>query len=441
MEELPDTHRTRVALVATAVLGCLLCSGAQTPLFAQDRPDGVAAFREQLAPFTDRVRTVLGQGYETFRATLDALAAEEARQRALRGEVGFRFTGNEAGDYSGAAPGNDTLFRFGAAAALRRGTVPVALVLTADVDAQAGNNVFEQDVTRLHAAYAYRRGRHLEPFAWMERQTNSFMSIASRYETGAGVRIGADLWPVRDAADHAALAYVTREAAAGFACAVRQLEAAFDPRAPSTPGGCSPAPAAASLNGPGPTHAAFEGLRRALPDLTRSLRVSQSRLHLGIGLGVFSELENAAIVTGVSPLAPRRVSRPPHDRTVRLPGRHRYRLLVAPTFGIRPLQDVTLSFAPHFKLPISSPRIGHNGVMAYRLDLFFRLDWALGGQDGRDDNVRLVLKFDYFKNMGPPALTDDIIAAAAPEGVSYDRILATKKHRVVSLGVVIGLSP
>ena len=429
----------RVATIATAILGWLICTGARTPLFAQDRLTGIAAFHQQLTPFADRVRTVLGQDYEWFRATLDSLVAEEARQHALRGEVGFTFTGNEAGDYSGVGPGNETLFRFGGAAALRRGTVPAAFALTADVDALVGNNVFQQEVTRLHARYGYRRGRYLEPFVWIERQTNNFMSIVSRYEAGAGVRIGTDLWPVRGAAPEAAPAYLTRDGAAGFACAVRRLEAAFHPHAPATTDGCAPAAVDAAFSDAGPTRAAFDALHAALPDLTRSLRASRSRLYLGLGLGVFSELENAAIVTGASSLTRRWGSRRLHDRTVRLPGRHRYRLLVAPTFGIRPLRDVTLSFAPSFKLPISSPRIGHDGVMAYRLDLFFRLDWELGRQDTRAENVRLVLKFDYYKNMGPPALTDDVIATAAREGVSYDRTLATKKHRVVSLGVVIGL--
>ena len=431
----------RLVIVSAVTLCCTLSGGAGNPACAQDRLGGATAFRAQLAPFADRVRHVLGRDAADFQATLEALAAEEARQRALRGEIGFNFTGDEAGDFGGVNPGNETLFRFGASAALRRGTVPASFAFTAHVDAQVGNNVLQQDVTRFHASYGYRRSRHLEPFVWMERQSNSFMSITSRYEAGAGIRIGRDLWPARDGeSDGDALAHLMRNGPGGFVCAARRLEATFHPLPRSTSNPCSPMPVdAPPTGGPGPTQAAFEGLHAALPDLARALRAGESRLYLGVGLGVFSELENAAIETGVSSTRPRRTIRRSATRIVQLPGRHRYRLLVAPTFRVRPLRDVALSFVPHFKLPISSPRIGHNGVMAYRMDLFLRLEWAVGRRDTAGENVRLVLEFDYYKNMGPPHLTDDIIAAAGLEGVAYDRTIATKKHRVVSLGVVIGL--
>ena len=435
------TRSSRFFIVTAVILGCSLCAGARHPVFAQDHLAGVSVFRQQLAPFADQVRTVLGPDDARFRATLDALAEEEARQRALRGELGFSFAGDEAGDYGGVGPGNETLFRFGASAALRRGTVPVSFQLSADVNAQVRNNVFEQEVTRFRASYAYRRGRHIEPFLWIERHTNSFMSVASRYEAGTGVRIGADLWPARAGESaNGALADLTRDGSAGFGCAVRRIETTFHPVPPSAPDPCRPASFGVSPSAsPAPAPAAFEGLRAALPNLVRALRARESRLYVGLGLGVFSELEQAVIETGVSALEQRETPLPLRARTVRLPGRHRYRLLVAPTFRMRPLRDVTLSFLPHFKLPISSPRIGHNDVLAYRMDLSFRLDWALGQRNTRAETVRLVLKFDYYKNMGPPVLTDDIIHAAALEGVAFDRTIATKKHRVVSLGVVIGL--
>ena len=433
--------RRSSSIVTAVILACSLCAGVRHSVFAQDHTDGVSTFRQQLAPFSDQVRTALGPDDAPFRATLDALADEEARQRALRGELGFSFTGDEAGDYGGAGPGNETLFRFGASAALRRGTVPASFQLTADVNAQVRNNVFEQDVTRFRASYAYRRGRHMEPFLWIERQTNSFMSVASRYEAGAGVRIGTDLWPASAGQSAGgALAHLAQDGPGGFGCAVRRIETTFHPIPPGAPDPCRPASFGASpAASAGPTPAAFEGLRAALPDLARALRARESRLYAGLGLGAFSELEQAVIETGVSVLEQRETPLPLLARTVRLPGRHRYRLLIAPTFGMRPLRDVTLSFLPHFKLPISSPRIGHNDVLAYRMDLSFRLDWALGQRDTRAETVKLVLKFDYYKNMGPPVLTDDIIHAAALEGVAFDRTIATKKHRVVSLGVVIGL--
>ena len=68
-----DANRMRIATSTVTVLGCLLCGGAWAPLLAQDGVASVAAFREQLAPFTDRVGAVLGRDEARFRATLDAL--------------------------------------------------------------------------------------------------------------------------------------------------------------------------------------------------------------------------------------------------------------------------------------------------------------------------------------------------------------------------------
>jgi len=140
------------ALTRIVLLGSALCHGVAGTARAQDSAQPTFAFREQLTPFTDQVRQALGSDHARFTATLDELVDQEADQRALRAEVGFGFSANEAGDFSGVGPGNDTLFRLATSAELGRGTYPSAFRLTADVNAQMRNNVFEQKCPKLLTA-------------------------------------------------------------------------------------------------------------------------------------------------------------------------------------------------------------------------------------------------------------------------------------------------
>ena len=171
---------------------------AQEPEPAPGR-DGARAlvFREQLAPFAEQARRILGGDWERFRATLDALAAQEARQRGLVGDVDFSFGADETGDFGG-GPGNETLFGLRAGARLGGGGYRSRIGLLGDMRALIHDNVFEQDFSRVRLGYDHQRTDHLGAFAFIERYSDDAMSIASRYEIGGGVSMGVDLWPRRD---------------------------------------------------------------------------------------------------------------------------------------------------------------------------------------------------------------------------------------------------
>jgi len=435
------------ALTRIVLLGSALCHGVAGTAGAQDSAQPTFAFREQLTPFTDQVRQALGSDHARFTATLDELVDQEADQRALRAEVSFGFSANEAGDFSGVGPGNDTLFRLATSAELGRGTYPSAFRLTADVNAQMRNNVFEQNVTRLRASYDYQQNDRIGYFGFVQRYTDNFMSIESRYEIGAGVSFGIDLWPRwSDEPARAALAHVESAGVEGFRCLVSRVETIFHPNRSRTPNSCGPLPSGRSPVGsssagatPRPTATSFDNLYAALPDLGQALRAQQAIVSMKVGLGVFSEFENAVIKTGASAIQPSGSLQELAERSVQLPGRHRYRFLIWPTIRVAPLSSVSISFIPSFKLPISNPRKYFDGELAYRMDWFVRIDWRLGEEGTSADRIKLLVKFDYYKNMGPPLITDDLIAVAARENVVYARTVATKKHRVVLLGVGIDL--
>ena len=179
------------------------------------------------------------------------------------------------------------------------------------------------------------------------------------------------------------------------------------------------------------------------PDLQRALAARQARVSLSLGVGVFSEFENALIETRVS-----RIASPdgfpaadavPALRYLRVPGRHRYRFLLWPNIVMRPLPTVTVDFVPSFKLPISRPRRFVDGVLAYRMDWFARIDWRPRRDDGVAGRMKLFVKFDYYKNMGPPVVADALSPDAGAEPLFHHRTGASKKHRFVSLGVALDL--
>ena len=190
---------TRVLLLVCALASAAGAARAQDQ-DPEPRQDGtrVLVFREQLAPFADEARRILGGDYGRFRATLEALAAQEARQRGLTGDVDFSFSADETGDFSGSGPGNETLFGLRTGARLGGGGYRSRIRLLADMRALVQDNVFEQDFSRVRIGYDHQRTDHLGAFAFIERYSDDAMSIASRYEIGAGVSFGVDLWPRLD---------------------------------------------------------------------------------------------------------------------------------------------------------------------------------------------------------------------------------------------------
>ena len=449
----------RVASGARGLLLTVALASAAGDARAQDPdpaapPDGtrVLVFREQLAPFAEPARRILGGDYERFHATLDVLAAQEARQRGLAGDVDFSFSADETGDFSGAGPGNETLFGLRAGARLSGGGYRSRVRLLADMRALIHDNVFEQDFSRARLSYDHQRTDHLGAFAFIERYSDDAMSIASRYEIGGGVSFGVDLWPrLDDAAGARALAHLASADAGGFRCGVERLRAGFDPAGgTSAPPACAPAASAAApaygpaAGDPRPAADVFDGLLGVLEPLERGLGARQAMVSLSLGVGVFSEFENALIETRVSrldsmaggPAAPV-VLLPP--RYLRVPGRHRYRFLLWPTIAMRPLTSLSIEFVPSFKLPISAPRRFSDGVLAYRMDWFVRIDWRPRQDDSAAGRMKLFVKFDYYKNMGPPVVAEALPPEAALEPLFYHRAGASKKHRFVSLGVSLDL--
>ena len=452
-----------VTYLRVVLLGSVLCHLAATA-YAQDNIRAFA-FREQLTPFSEQVQRTLGGSYDRFQATLDELVAQEVQQRGFTGELGFSFSGDEVGTYSGVGPGNDTLFRLRTTAEASRGTYPSRVSFLADVNAQIRNNVIDQDVSRFRISYDYQQTDHTGYFAYVERQTDNFMSIASRYEIGAGVSVGINLLPRRsDERGARALSHLTSVGPRSFPCAVHRLRQAFHSSSAVGPQGCAAPPLAGSLAaaGPRPVVEVFDRMQAAVPHLRRALGAQESWLFLSLGLGVFTELENAIIETRVSEFVPEAfepklepsatvegpvvplTELPQHvrelpRRSVQLPGMYRYRLLLWPTIRVSPLSTVSVNFVPSFKLPINEPRRFNDGVLAYRMDWYVRIDWRLREDADGGERLKLFVKFDYHKNMGPPEISDDLVAAAALEHLVYHRTSASKKHRIASFGVAVKL--
>ena len=440
----------RGLLLVLAVLAVPVgAARGQEPGSAPGR-DGARAlvFREQLAPFAGPARHILGEDYERFRGTLDALAAQEARQRGLAGEVDFSFSADETGDFSG-GPGNETLFGLRAGARLGGGGYRSRVRLLGDMRALIHDDVFEQDFSRVRLGYDHRSTDHLGAFAFIERYSDDAMSITSRYEIGGGVTMGVDLWPRPDDETGArALAHLAAAGPGGFRCGVERLRAGFDPAGgTAVPPACVPADPAGvpayrpAARDPRPAPDVFDGLLNVVDPLARGLGARQAMVSLSLGVGVFSEFENALIETRVSRLdsvgGVPGVDLP--TRHLRVAGRHRYRFLLWPTIVMRPLSSLSIEFIPSFKLPISAPRFFSDGVLAYRMDWFARIDWRPRRDDTLSGRMKLFVKFDYYKNPGPPVVAEALTPESAFELLFYHRTGASKKHRFVSLGISLDL--
>ena len=94
----------------------------------RERPEPTAGVRVARTAHTVH-RPDQGGARKRLRAVqgdLSELVDQETRQRALRGEIGFSFSGSEAGNFTGVGAGNDTLFTIRASGEVWPGHLSVA---------------------------------------------------------------------------------------------------------------------------------------------------------------------------------------------------------------------------------------------------------------------------------------------------------------------------
>ena len=365
----------------------------------------VADMERKLLPYQHGPLSSLGSG---FWEALALLRMEEDRQRALKADILFGLSGDEAGDRS--------LYKLNTGISLSRGDFPSELAVVSRLGMQLRNGVLQEDVTTLQITYDYHASNNLQYFAFAERFTDSFLSIQQRYEIGFGARIAKHIG--------------AQGGGRAIATSVEAVQTALGSmRGPSTTTAANPAQL---------TAIDLTRFDAAVDELQHSVRDRDSRLVIGLAASVFAEIERADLDV-ISVPEPATLPIDSVAARLSLPSEQRYRLSLRPTILWRPATALRVRVFPYFKLPLDQPRrvVAANGEerLDYRRDIFSELAWSLQQSQTGLENVEFVLTYNHHFDNVPPRLTPAMIAAELGRGRVFTNTEAEGSHRLVSLAL------
>lgn len=363
----------------------------------------VADIERRLLPFQ---RGSLAPLPASFWESLALLRSEEDKQNALKADIQFGLSGDEAGEKS--------LYKLNTGISLTRGNFPSELTVQSKLGLQLRDGVLQEDVTSLLITYDYHATNTLEYFAFAERFTDNFLSIQQRYEIGFGARLAAKMGSIGDAVP------VTRGidgVNTGFT-AIRSVGAAS----------ASDVPLSASD---------LERFDKSVGNLRRAMLDKDAKLTIGLAASLFAEIERADLDVVSVPAAG--TATDSIKSRVSLRSEQRYRLSVRPTLRWRLTRDVKVQFFPYFKLPLDAPRrvTTTNGDerLDYRRDIFTELTWSVPQAQTGLENVEFALTYNHYFDNLPPSLTAATIAAELARGRVFSATEAEGSHRVVVLSL------
>ncbi len=379
----------------------LLLAACAAAVPATSAAQAIADFERKLLPYQTGT---LGSLDQKFWQALSFLRAEEERQRALKADIMFGLSGDEAGARS--------LFKLNTGISLSRGVFPSELTVVSRFLMQVRDNVLQEEVTSLAISYDYHTTTMFEYFAFAERFTDTFLGIQSRYEIGFGGRVGVDL---------------------GFV-GPRRVDDAIAVIEPHL------GPAQTALAGvrragdaPGPDFAAFQ---RAAHNLDHIAHDNQARLFIGVAASVFAELERSEFEATTIPATGSVGAADQIRSKVLLDSEHRYRLSIRPTLKFRPSQQVAITVFPYFKLPLDGKRhvnTPRGRRLDYRRDVLSDMTWSIRQDQTGLENVDVIFTFNHFFDNVPPALPQSLINTAAAAGRKYVATEAERSHKLVAL--------
>ena len=401
-------------LLRLAVAWCLV-----TPAYAQSMAQAELTFLPWKGELSD---------YKVFWDTLTAARQEEDR-RKINGTISLGFNGDKAN--------GDSLFKLKTGASLSRSAYPSELRFSADLSMQVKGKEFQEDVTTLLANYDYNHYRYAQYYAFVERFTDSFLSIDQRYETGFGAMFGLHRMGLRTKAK----ALDAKLAALRFDPPRRETRLLSDPPvAPRLDGealavqghlnalahDASVRPSASVLRGRAvPTAADYANLLTAIDRLRETLVTKESRLFLGVAVSVFSELERAKIET---------TTRSGLKRTLPVDPTHKFRFTLRPTLIARPAEQLEVLVYPYFKYPLEGPWTT-DGKVDYRFDLITATTWTLEKDTTGNESVAFTFKFERRYDNVPPAVSQTEIDASAADPL--ERVVARTTHYSTAIALTV----
>lgn len=292
-----------------------------------------------------------------------------------------------AAGYYGHKSGDSNLYNLSIDTSINYNVYPNAFRFTAGTSIQYRDNELLENVTTLLMSYDHHIKPWLEIYGFVERFSDSYLSIKERYEIGCGLKLELDLL---NAKKKKALKKYKRNASSyqEYRKILKNLG--------------KPDHVAETMS------ANLEYLEK--PETTemveQAVKKKYTKMSAGLALSLFSELEHAEIGAAIMKEIDNRMVE--ESESFLLEAEHRFRLVLRPSLLFRPIDELTFRGLVYFKCPVGRP-YKVNEKFDMRLDGLFRIEYKLTAVPGWAKSVSLVLEYQRHYDNLPPGLSQAIL--------------------------------
>jgi hypothetical protein len=344
--------------------------------------------------------------------------------------VDVSFNGHKAGDNS--------LFKLDIRVDIDSREYPSKFRFKAGTTLQFKNNILQEDVTTLLVSYNYYLEPWLMMYGFVERFSDSFLSIQHRYEIGGGIMFELDLGKKKRE--------IVREKES-YQC---QFEKVFKEKMPET---WNDAGDAISLRKKIEDHLPsfyYYNSKKKADELVKEekcffniLKKNLTRVSASLAFTIFSELEKAEIETFIDEQitgedGTTRICEGTTPTKFPLEGEQRFRFTLRPRLEIKIGENFSIKGHIYLKYPLGKPQkvfgrtdYRYDGSLRAELNVSMPFSWA----------KKAALFFEYQRHYDnlPPRLAESIIAENLSNGKILRKTIADDTHEEFLFGLNIHL--
>lgn len=375
------------------------------------------ALAEDLSSLTKKLVAALpamdaaggGAWTERFRLAAGLLENKKKELSQLDLSLAAGFNGDQAGDQN--------LFKLSLDANLAKSVYPSALRFRAGTSVLYRNNVLQEDVTILVMNFDHYFKPWLETYAFVERFSDTYLSLKQRYEVGGGLKLEFNLFDTPVGADD------KKDKALLEVAGVRSLQdyETYLTRLETTEAGEVDT---------GSLRLLLEDYKAERQRILAGLRQKNSLLSVGLALSVFSEMEQAEINTTVLDQG---LS---EDLKYSPDSRQRFRVVVRPNVVFRPLGLLTFKGYIYFKLPLGG-ETRSDGRLDYRRDSQLSAELKLPTDPEWGKKISFILEFQQHYHNIPFRIPASVIEEYAAAGKTLGTTVAERTHDIYSFKLSI----
>jgi hypothetical protein len=360
---------------------------------------------------------------EELSRALGRLREIKAKLSQLKASIATSYMGDMAGDKYRHIVGLETN--------INKDVYPQAMRFKAGTMLSIKNGQMQDEVTTLLLNLDYYLSPDIEIYGFIERFTDTFMSIKGRYETGVGLKwefTAAD--PTRKERIVGEKHLKEKDEKSFIGETLPRLEDSFRHYLQIQERPESPQKDVKSSAGLESARELLEALEKERKNIEAALEKNRSRISGGMAISLFSEIEQAEIETPIENI---NTLAELGSYKYSLEGSQRFRIVFRPSLNYRVFDNLTLNTAFYFKAPLGK-RLNVDGKLDFRYDLMTSAQLKIPTDPSWGGEASLILEYRRSFDNVPPRLPDQKIQEfkalgellAKPVAQNYHDIFAAK---------------